>query len=165
MSQAYKARKKYKRWLLDQADPERKNIRNLIRKGKLPRLTILRDKGKIPSRGRYDFKEKRDREPTAAELEKERVMGRTKRGRRAFVIRMHNFIRFTSAVILGGGRWAMEQVRAIVEIYFLWAALFGVVMAASRIHTLRSTGMVRFAFVVILCSLAWPQFILSKFFL
>lgn len=83
MSYASKQRKKYKRWLLDQADPERKNIRNLIKRGKLPRLTMLRHGGKTPKLGRFTFKNT---------------------GKRAFVLRMSGLIRFTSAVILSGGR-------------------------------------------------------------
>lgn len=59
----------------------------------------------------------------------------------------------------------MEQVKDLIHIYLSWAALFGVAMAASRIQLVRSIGVVRFSFVVVLSSLAWPRFIFTRYFL
>lgn len=44
MSYAKKARAKAKKAQADAADPERKNMRNLIRNGKAPRLTSIEDR-------------------------------------------------------------------------------------------------------------------------
>lgn len=76
MSYAKRAAEKARRRQLDAADPERRQVRNLIKRGKAPRLTIAQDaKGKIPNRGRY------------------------KRGEGKFVLRMGDFIRFTFGAI------------------------------------------------------------------
>lgn len=41
MSQSSKAREKARKRALDAQDPERRNIRNLIRRGKMPRLSFI----------------------------------------------------------------------------------------------------------------------------
>lgn len=64
---------------LDTEDPERRQVRNLIRRGKAPRITIAQvANNKIPTRGTY-------RHPDTK--------------KRAFVLRMNSFLRFTSGVI------------------------------------------------------------------
>ena len=85
MSHSYSARKKYQRWLKDQRDPERKEVRNAIRNGKAEKFTCTlerRPEGKWPT-GRYNFKGT---------------------SQRAFVARYSSFIKFTAAVIEMAGR-------------------------------------------------------------
>lgn len=57
MSQAKKNRSKQRRREADAKDSERKEVRNLIRKGKMPRYSVLRSvDGKIPRARTLRFK-------------------------------------------------------------------------------------------------------------
>ena len=81
MSYAYRKNRKNRRRELDREDPERRQVRNLIRRGKAPRLTIAQNaKGKLPERGTY-----------------RRQVG--KKLKRVRVARMNGFIRYTFGAI------------------------------------------------------------------
>lgn len=71
---------------LDREDPERRQVRSLIRRGKAPRLTMAQNaNGHIPQRGTFRFKPKAWRHTSPAQ--------------RAYVIRMNNMIRYTIGAI------------------------------------------------------------------
>ena len=85
MSTAYRKNRKARKRALDAADPERRQVRNLIKRGKAPRLTMAQDaKGKLIQRGVYRLK------PTSTK----------KKGKRVFVMRMNKLIRYTFGAIL-----------------------------------------------------------------
>lgn len=76
MSYAKKARAKAKKADADNADPERKTLRNLIRNGKAPRLTSIEDRHGRHILGSFGvvFEVKRqtvktDRDPSPEETE------------------------------------------------------------------------------------------------
>jgi hypothetical protein len=97
MSYAYKARKKAMRRSLDAEDPERRQVRNVIRRGKAPRLTTVKTSGgKLPSRGAYRMYPK---EWNDWGVKQRTEWLKTNRAKRLAVLRVTNFIRFTAGVI------------------------------------------------------------------
>lgn len=102
MSYTYNQKSKRRRRAEDE---DLKNTRNLIRKGKVPRFTVLKDKkGLIPKRGRFNFKDPEWEKMSDAEKEKNRMGGYRPKGKRAFVARFGNFLRYSVGLIEKAGR-------------------------------------------------------------
>ena len=78
----------------DHDEPDRRTVRNLIRRGKAPRLSIMKGaEGLLQKRGKYV---KRSEGP---DDEKARAFGLRRKQKRVFILRMSGMIRYTTGLI------------------------------------------------------------------